>query len=123
MRTTLYMLLEIGFNAKMSRKRPVQNDFNSLFGMPINIKKQKQKITEINGKSENGTSNGKKKDKYKSKENTNQNSVNISDKSDKERLIISSKVMTTVFLVNFSVYFIQFEGRKLRYQIFINTKN
>ena len=86
MRTTLYMLLEIGFNAKMSRKRPVQNDFNSLFGMPINIKKQKQKITEINGKSENGTSNGKKKDKYKSKENTNQNSVN-SDKSDKEKLI------------------------------------
>ena len=103
MRTTLYMLLEIGFNAKMSRKRPVQNDFNSLFGMPINIKKQKQKITEINGKSENGTSNGKKKDKYKSKENTNQNSVN-SDKSDKERLIISSKVMTSVFLVNFIVH-------------------
>ena len=79
--------LEIGFNAKMSRKRPVQNDFNSLFGMPINIKKQKQKtITEINGKTENGTTNGKKKDKHKTKENTNQNSVNSSDKYDKERL-------------------------------------
>ena len=100
---TVFILLEIGFNAKMSRKRPVQNDFNSLFGMPINIKKQKQKITETNGKTENGTSNGKKKDKYKSKENTNQNSVN-SDKSDKERLIISSKVMTSVFLVNLIVY-------------------
>ena len=46
----VFVHLEIGFNAKMSRKRPVQNDFNSLFGMPINIKKQKQKITEINGK-------------------------------------------------------------------------
>ena len=93
---TVFIPLEIGFNAKMSRKRPVQNDFNSLFGMPINIKKQKQKITETNGKTENGTSNGKKKDKYKSKENTNQNSVNSSDKSDKER---PQKIMPSVLLV------------------------
>ena len=83
--------LEIGFNAKMSRKRPVQNDFNSLFGMPINIKKQKQKIAEINGKTENGTSNGKKK--HKTKENTNQNSVNSSDTSDKERLQIIQLIL------------------------------
>merc|ERR1712168_1370128 len=81
-------LTEIGFDATMSRKRPVQNDFNSLFGMPINIKKQKQKISEIKNDfcstdKTNGTSNGtSKKKKDKSKEN--QNHAISSDKVDKK---------------------------------------
>merc|ERR1712025_1478301 len=80
-------LTEIGFNAKMSRKRPVQNDFNSLFGMPINIKKQKQKVSEISCSTEktNGTSNGtSKKKKDKSTKENNHDKVNSSDKVDKK---------------------------------------
>ena len=46
----------------MSRKRPITQDFNSLFGAPINLKKNKEKIT-------TKEQNGKIKPKDKNKEN------------------------------------------------------
>ena len=46
----------------MSRKRPITQDFNSLFGAPINLKKNKEKIA-------TKEQNGKIKPKDKNKEN------------------------------------------------------
>ena len=48
--------------SKMSRKRPITQDFNSLFGAPINLKKNKEKIA-------TKEQNGKIKPKDKNKEN------------------------------------------------------
>ena len=52
----------------MSRKRPITQDFNSLFGAPINLKKNKEKIA-------TKEQNGKIKPKDKNKEN-----VDLSEK-------------------------------------------
>ena len=58
----------------MSRKRQNDfNDFNSLFGAPINLKKNQQKLV-VNDSSNGNVKKKKNKDKQKNKEN-----VDVSD--------------------------------------------